>query len=158
MTAVARIQPDEPAKKVKRSTFQFAEHAYGRHSATLPVGWTIDDVLAPESWSEVAHLLDGNKMNNTKPQVGAVIEVRTEDHAFYAEIYVRAVEKMALHVDVIQFKPLGPQEAKETGKFDVRWNVGRRCYEVVRLSDKHIVATDLPKKEDAYSWIEQTAG
>jgi len=158
MNAVAKIQPEEQAKKVKQSTFQLAEHAYGRRSVTLPVGWTIDDILAPEAWSEVAHLLVGNKLNGIPPQDGTVIEVRTQDHAFYAELYVRAVEKMALHAEVIQYKPLGPQEVEDTGKFDIRWNVGRRGFDVIRKSDKQIVAEGLPKKEDAIAWIEQTIG
>lgn len=158
MTSVARIQPEEPAKKIKQSAFQLSEHAYGRRSVTLPVGWTLTDILAPESWSEVAHQLVGNRLNGIPPQEGTMIEVRTQDHAFYAELYVRAVEKMALHVEVIQYKPLGPQESKDTGKFDVRWNVGRRGFDVIRKSDKQIVAEGLPKKEDAYAWIEQTAG
>lgn len=156
MTAVAKIQSDEPTKKVKRSTFQFAEHAYGRHSVTLPVGWTIDDVLSAEAWSEVAHLLDGNKMSNTQPQVGAIIEVRTQDHAFYAELYVRAVRKMALDVDVIQAKPLGPKaENPVSGDYKPRWNVGAGGYDIIRKSDGAIVgrASDFKLKEDALAYI-----
>lgn len=158
MNAVVELTRPADQKKVKQSTFQLAEHAYGRRSVTLPVGWSIEDILAPEAWSEVAYLLVGNKLSGTLPQAGSIIEVRTEDHAFYAELYVRAVSKMSMDVDVIQYKPLGPQEVKDTGKFDVRWNVGRRGFDVIRKSDKQIVAEGLPKKEDAIAWIEQTVG
>lgn len=158
MNAAVKITdlPQDPAKKVKRSTFQFAEHAYGRHSARLPVGWTIEDVLAPESWSEVAHLLDGNKMSNTHPQVGAVIEVRTEDHAFYAELYVRAVRKMALDIALIgEVTYFGKKDEKPASDaYKPRWNVGAGGYDIVR-KDGAIVgrAADFKLKEDAFAYI-----
>jgi len=153
--AEATRETIEQPNKVKQSTFQLAEHAYGRRSVTLPVGWTLEEILAPEAWSEVAHLLEGNKLNGIPPQAGSIIEVRTQDHAFYAELYVRAVRKMALDVDVIQVKTLGPKDEKPiSGNYRPRWNVGAGGYDILR-SDGAIVgrASDFKLKEDAHAYI-----
>jgi hypothetical protein len=157
MTVAEATRPEaiEQPNKVKQSTFQLSEHAYGRRSVTLPVGWTLDEILAPEAWSEVAHLLEGNKLNGIPPQAGSIIEVRTQDHAFYAELYVRAVRKMALDVDVIQAKTLGPKDEKPiSGNYRPRWNVGAGGYDILR-SDGAIVgrASDFKLKEDANAYI-----
>lgn len=156
MNVAAKIQPEEPAKKVKQSTFQFSEHAYGRRSVTLPVGWTLEEIMAPEAWSEVAHLLEGNKLNGIPPQAGSIIEVRTQDHAFYAELYVRAVRKMALDVAVIQAKQLDPKDEKPVSDaYKPRWNVGAGGFDILRQSDGAIVgrASDFKLKEDAFAYI-----
>lgn len=158
MNAVAQTRREEELKRVKISSFQTSEYAFARYSTVLPVGWTIEDVLDPDAWAQIAYKLDKNKITNDPARVGAIIEVRTEDHAFYAELYVRAVRNMALDVQAVRYEPLGPQAAKLTGNFDVRWNVGARGFDVIRQSDKVVVAKGLAKKEDAYAWIEQTIG
>lgn len=145
-------------KKIALSNFRASEFAYARYAVTLPVGWTLDDLLIPEAWAQVAHVLDKTPMTNEPPRVGTIVEVRTEDHAFYAELYVRAVRKMALDVQVTLGPVLLGGEQKEVkGNFDVRWNVGKRGFDIVRKSDKVIVADGLLKKEDALAWIEKTA-
>ena len=146
-----------PVKKIALSLFRSSEFAYARYSVTLPVGWTLDEILDPEAWAQVAHVLDRVPVTGEPPRVGTIIEVRTEDHAFYAELYVRAVRKMALDVQVISGPVTLGVEKKDPQKFDVRWNVGKRAFDIVRKSDRVIVADGLPKKEDAYAWIEKTA-
>lgn len=158
MNAVAQTRREEDLKRVKISNFQTSEYAFARYSAVLPVGWTLDDVLDPDAWAQIAYKLDKNKITNDPARVGAIIEVRTEDHAFYAELYVRAVRNMALDVQAIRYERLGPKEEVQTAGFDVRWNVGRRGFDVVRKADGVIVADGLPKKEDAYAWIKKTIG
>lgn len=158
MNEVAKLsEPREELKRVKPTNFQTSEYAFARYAVLLPVGWTLEDVLVPEAWAHVAHKLDSNKVSKDPARTGAIIEVRTEDHAFYAELYVRAVRNMALDVQVV----LGPvvlgKEQKAHANFDVRWNVGKRGFDIVRKSDKQIVATGIPKKEDAHAWIEKMA-
>lgn len=162
MNAVAELrrpEPREELKRIKPTNFQTSEFAFARYSVVLPVGWTLDDVLDPDAWAHVAHKLDRNKISNDPARIGTIIEVRTEDHAFYAELYVRAVRASALDVwPILGPVRLGASQDKPTGNFDVRWNVGKRGFDIVRTSDKVVVAQGLPKKEDAYAWIEQTAG
>lgn len=163
MNAVAEMtkpaKAEEPPKRVKPTSFRAtSDYIFARFAIILPVGWILDDVLDPDAWAHVAHILDRNKITNEPARVGTLIEVRTEDHAFYAELYVRAVRDMALDVQVLQHVPLGPKVEKKSANFDVRWNVGKRGFDVVRKSDGAIVASGLPKKEDAYAWIDKIAG
>lgn len=163
MNAVAELTKlegarDEPIKRVKPNSLQLAEFAYARYSVELPVGWSLDDVLDPDVWAHVAHKLDRNKSTNEPARTGAIIEIRTEDHAFYAELYVRAVREKALDVQLVSYHVLGPKVIASNDRFETRWNVGRRGFDIVRLSDKAVVAQGFPKKEDATAWIEQTAG
>jgi hypothetical protein len=159
MNAVAELTRQEQLKRVKPASLQMSEHAYARYSVVLPVGWDLDDVLDPEAWAHVAHKFEKTKLTNEPDRSGAIIEIRTEDHAFYAELYVRAVRNMALDVQAILGPvKLGPQAEKQTAGFDVRWNVGSRGFDIIRQADKVVVAKGLPKKEDAHAWIEQTVG
>lgn len=157
VTELTRPEAVEHPNKAKQTAFQLSEHAYGRRSYTLPVGWTLEDTLLPEFWSEVAHLLEGNKLNGIPPQEGTIIEVRTQDHAFYAELYVRAVRKMALDVGLIGAPTyFGKKDEKPvSGDYKPRWNVGAGGYDIVRNSDGAIVgrASDFKLKEDAYAYI-----
>ena len=143
-----------------QTVFQLAEHAYGRFSVTLPVGVAFDEVLKPETWSQISHRFMRNPASGEPDRTGAVIEVRTQDHAFYAEIYVRAVRGTVLDVGVIR-EPVyfGPKDIK-TNAYEVRWNVGKRGFDVIRTSDRTIVegAEKFPTKELAYRWIEDVAG
>jgi hypothetical protein len=149
---------EDPLKRVKPTALNAtSDYEYPRFAVTLPVEWTLEDVLDPESWAHVAYKLDANKTTKDPARVGTIIEVRTEDHAWFAELYVRAVRPNALDLAVLRHTNLAPED-KETGNFHVRWNVGKRGFDVIRLSDKTIVASGLPKKEDAHAWIKETMG
>lgn len=156
MNAVAQTRREEELKRVKPTSLQMSEHAFARYSVVLPVGWTLEEVLTPEVWAHVAHKFEKTKLTNEPDRSGAIIEIRTEDHAFYAELYVRAVRKMALDVDVIQFKAIGPKDEKPvSGDYKPRWNVGAGGYDIIRHADGAIVgrASDFKLKEDALNYI-----
>lgn len=158
MTADILPRPElVTVKQVKQATFAEIGQHYNRFSVTLPVGWTLDDALVPEAWAQIAGVLDRDKASNRPAQTGSIIEVHTQDHAFYAELYIRAVRAMALDVEVIAHKPLGPQDAKESVGFKTRWNVGAQGFDIIREADSVVVgpAKDFPKKEDALAWIEK---
>ncbi len=146
----------EQPKKLALRHFMQTEYAYARLSATLPIDTTFEDCLNPEFWVAVAHQLQVTPVTGEPDRSGAVIEIRTADHAFYAELYVRAVQEQGLIVSVLR-EPvyLGPKEDSKPG-FRVRWNVGKREHEVIRQSDNIIVAGKFKVKEDAFKWIEDT--
>jgi hypothetical protein len=147
----------EPRKLLQRD-FRQSEFANARMSVSLPVGWTFEDTLKPEFWVNVAHLFHKQPHTNEPDKAGAVIEIRTEDHAFYAELYVRAVQERGFIVATLR-EPVyfGPKKTAVPG-FKTRWNVGARGYDIIRLSDKEIVghAADFKVKEHALAWIEDT--
>lgn len=147
----------EPPRTLKATAFAQAEFAYARFSATLPVGWTVEDALKPEFWVHIAHKLAKNPITNDPDRSGAVIELRTVDHAFYAKLYVRAVGERGLTVQLMG-EPVyfGPREVKSAA-YKERWNVGARGYDIIRVSDNEIVAHagKIKTKEQVQAWIDE---
>lgn len=158
---VKAVKKPEPAPEqplvLKPQAFSGAEFAYATFSATLPVGWTVEDALKPEFWVHVAHKLAKNPISNEPDRSGAIIELRTVDHAFYAQLYVRAVQERGLVV-ALMGEPVyfGPREVKSAA-YKERWNVGARGYDIIRVSDNEIVAhaSKIKTKEQVQAWIDE---
>lgn len=154
----------EEFKKEKREPKLLEKHfsidgsyAYQRSAITLPVGWKFEWCLKPEFWAQVAYKFKGDKMTGGIDVEGGVVEVRTEDHAFYGELYVRAVRDDGIVAAVLR-EPVyfGLQEIKSSA-FETKWNVGKRKFDIIRLSDREVVAS-AKTKDDAQSWINATTG
>lgn len=147
----------EPRKILQRDVKQ-SEFAFVRMSVVLPLGWTFEDVKKPEFWVNIAHLFQSPPQTNEADRSGAIFEIRTQDHAFYAEVYVRAVHERGLTVGVLR-EPVyfGPQKF-ETPQYVTRWNVGARGFDVIRKTDNEIVshAAQNKTKEMALAWIDDT--
>ena len=83
--------------------------------------------------------------------------VGREDHSAYAELYVRAVQERGLIVALLG-EPIyfGPKTA-EHAKFEIKWNVGKRGFDILRKSDREIVADGgkLKTREQAMAWIDR---
>jgi hypothetical protein len=163
MTAVLEnptIKPDakKEVRKLPNRDFIESEYAYADISVTMPIGHTIEDALKPEYWSQVAYRLQKNVNNGQPDRSGAIINLRSEDHAFFAQLYVRAVRDAALDVALVgEPTYFGPKTAKtKNDKYETRWNVGARGFDIVRSSDGAIVgkASDFRLKEDALQYIE----
>lgn len=164
--AVAAVQtepprqdvPILPANKCPPSAFQEAEFAYARMSFVLPAGHTYEDILRPEYWSAVSHRLQ-KRYENERDRRGAVIEVRSEDHAFYAELYVRAVLDAGLIVAPIRPPvSLMPDRTISAESLVAHWNLGKQGFDVVRCSDNEVVkdGNGFPTREKAEEWIRDT--
>lgn len=143
------------------SKFHIDGHQYIRFSATLPVGVTIEDALQPEYWVHICHILQKEPVAGDRDKAGSIIEVRTEDHAFYAELYVRAVQERGLIVELVRdVVSFGPKEVLKEEGFETRWNIGKKGFDIIRKTDREIVAdaATLPTKEMANEWIVKTVG
>jgi hypothetical protein len=153
-------EPPKPILPPGRENFSITEAGF--QFATIhvkqPVGHTVEDALRPEYWVHHARYLKAPPNSGQSDLVGSKIELRTLDHAHYAELYVRAVHDNTLVVDILR-EPVyfGPKNVG-TDQFDVRWNVGARGFDVIRKSDKKIVApaSELKTKEAAQEWIDKT--
>ena len=154
-TNVADLKTEPPRKLSGNSgSLELGQFNRERMAVTLPAGWTFEDTLKPEFWSQVVYRF---KAENGKDYAGRLIEVYTEDHAFYAELYVRAVRErdiiVAVARDPVYF---GPRDMKTPG-YEVRWNLGRKLHEIIRKSDKEIVGAE-KTRELAQEWIDKTIG
>ena len=146
------------------SNFQTTGQFYEDFQARLPVGVTVKDALRPEFWVHVVHLFKPNPTTGTGDATGSVIELRTEDHAFYARLYVRAVQERGLVVELMSPDKagvcyFGPKKIAYGEGFKTRWNVGKKGFDIIRKSDKEIVGdgAKFPTKEMANDWILETS-
>ena len=141
-------------KRILQKDVKLVEFAHRRWSAALQEGQTLDEALVPEFWSDVA------RGDQRGMMAGDVVELRSFDHSFFAEIYVRKVEQGSATValirstDFIDRKAEAKAEAAPHAALATRWNPGRQCFEVIRSSDKEVVSTGHKLKEDAKAWIE----
>jgi hypothetical protein len=153
------VAVDEEKRKILQKDFLQASFAFNRWSVTLPYGWDFTDCLDPEFWTNVAHLLAPNATNGQKSRIGDVIEIRTIDHAWYAELYVRAVRESALIVAVlrapVQLVPVKGMELPKGSKLDVRFNTSKAKYEVIRISDGSVIGEGFDLKETALNFVDR---
>lgn len=169
-----KIHRQDKPWTIKPSEFKPSEYAYADFSATIPSDCPFEEVLKSGFWSNVLHLVRSNTTTNEPDKTGATIQIRTQDHSYYALLYIRAT--MANGVIV---KCIGPTINFETGElcpvdlqtglpwegrpevrtdaFDIRWNVGKKGFDVVRRADQQVVADgkNLPVREMAEEWIEK---
>jgi len=137
--------------------FQALEFAYADFSAVIPAGWTYEETLAPNFWTNIVGLLAPNKSTGQPDRSGAIIHLRRRDNAFYAKMYVRAVLGNGLIVQCI-----GPSLDPKTGRacpidlktglawtggstetagnLRVQWSEPRNGFDVVRSFDGQSVA------------------
>lgn len=139
-------------KRILQKDFKLIEFAHRRWSADLQEGQTLEDTLQPEFWADVA------RGDNRGMIAGDIVEVRSFDHSFFAELYVRKAEQASATVALIRAADFVDRkaEAKADKANDVllpRWNVGSKRWDVIRSSDKQIISSAHALKEDAQAWI-----
>lgn len=142
-------------RKLSERHFEQEEFAYARFAVTLPVDWTVEETLKPEFWANVAYRLRTDPMSGRKDFPGSIITVRSADHSFYAELYVRAVQDAGLVIALVREPVYFGLRNVKSDNFETRWNVGKRMYDIIRNSDREIVAS-VKTKESAQDWIDKT--
>jgi hypothetical protein len=166
----------EQQHTAKPGSFQGSEYARASFDHVMQAGVPFEEVYKPGYWANISSKLARNLVVGQGDRTGAFIEVGTEDHAFYARLYVRAVLEAGLIVQCA-----GPQIDPKTGKscpvdlstggawgggveldselFEVKWNVGKRGFDVIRKSDLQVVAdgNNLKTRELAAEWIRKTS-
>lgn len=158
MADAATVEVKKPEqRKLEGNRLELAEVNRLRMAVTLPEGWAFEECLKPEFWSQVAYRFQAEQsFSNKRDWSGRIIEIYTEDNAFYAELYVRAVRKTDIIVSVV-CEPIYFGEKTVSAGYDVRWNVGKRKFDILRLIDKEVVA-DAVTRELAAEWIAKTTG
>ena len=129
--------------------------AYADIDVTMPVRHKLEDALKPEYWALHTHKMLKPQFSSGPDWSGAIIYLRTDDHALYAQLYVRAVRQGGLDVAVIGEPTYFGPKSIETGGYEPRWNVGKRGYDIIRKSDRTLVADgkDIRTRDDVQAWI-----
>ena len=96
-------------------------------------------------------------MTGEPDRAGAIIELRTEDHAFYARVYVRAVQERGLIVAPLGEPTYFGLKAVRSKGYRERWNLGKKGFDIIRLSDNVIVVDGdkIKTKDQAQAWIDE---
>ena len=131
--------------KLQYGGMNTADHYQTRWGALLKAGHGMEDVTRPAYWSILAPRL-------TK---GDIIDVRTEDGRFYAEIYVTGVKTTGITVQVLRHVELdghvkGPIE---TPDFVYAYKGPSWGHCVIRREDAMVMVKNLESKAEALLWI-----
>jgi hypothetical protein len=140
------------------SRFKEEQYAFSAMSYVMKVDEDFEDCLKPAYWAQVAHIMQPDPMNHRGGREGGIITIRREDHAFYAELYVRATADRSLIVSVINGPHHFGDKVKQTNdRYKTQWVVSAKGYNVIRKSDGAIVgkAEDLKTKEQATEFINE---
>lgn len=165
----------------KPAWLEESQFAFMDMSLQIPPTIDFNDVLKPGFWANVANTFQKNSISQSEKH-GAIIHVRTNDHAYYAILYVRAVLSNGLIVQCV-----GPAVDKngkpcpvnlQTGQawsteglqeqikrlagvdFELKWNESKSGFDIVRPSDRIIIsgAENHKTRESALEFVKQLVG
>jgi len=140
---------DAPARIVPLSADRWKFGDFGRtiHTVTVPAGTDFETVCRPEYWG-----------NLTRMTVDDIIQIGTDDRAWFAELIVIGKARNSATVAVLRapvalsaaFKP-------EPGAvlFDVQYAGAHGKWRVIRKSDRAVMKDRCESESEARKWVEQ---
>ena len=142
---------------LERFSVRADSYAYADIDVTMPVGHTVEDALKPEYWALHAHKMKKPQFSSGPDWAGAISYLRRDDHAFFAQLYVRAVRQNSIDVALLGEPVYFGPKAIDAAGFEPRWNVGKRGFDIIRKSDRVQVADgkDIRTKDDVQRWLEE---
>lgn len=132
-----------PALPGSDSNFQLAEHARYVYRAGVPAGVPSDRLKDADYWVHHARKL----------KAGFLIEAVAQDGKWFAELYVRKVDKDGAHCTMLRCVSL-EEKAPAAAEFRVAFG-GAHKWRVVRTSDNHVVHHGEPTEADAQRWLDE---
>jgi hypothetical protein len=139
---------------------QETSYAFIDMSAQIPPTIKFSEVLKPGFWANVVHNFQRDSIAG-REKSGAVVRIRTTDHSYYADLYVRAVLSNGLIVQCmgpsidengkpcpinlqtgLPWKDEDAEDARETLSDEdlfLRWNVGKSGFDIIRRSDGIVI-------------------
>ncbi len=146
---MADVTPIKP--RLLPKNFGEASFGHRRWYADLSESNTLADAMQPYFWVDAVDKLSGHDSNYTRA-IGDIIEVRKLDSGLYAELIVREIGKGFIKVD--QLRMAEPEAViVPEGPLEPKWNVGKRCWEVIRKDNKQQMFTGYQTKAKAVEAI-----
>lgn len=128
--------------------WQLGEFLNARHAVCLVAGTPFENVLQPEFWANIVRLRPDD-----------IIEVRTEDRKFYAELIVLARGRNWATVAVIR-EPIALKSAalppSMTSAYTIEYGGSHVQWRVLRHSDRSVVRDKFPTEDAAVLWVKNT--
>lgn len=112
-------------------------------SAQPEPGTTLEDMLLPEYWTNVAKTF----------KAGDRVEVTAADGEWFAELFVRSTTDQSVRVHPLRHTVFGTAQTKnENPAIDIRHR-GGAGWSVIRLSDKAVLFEGGKTREQADDWV-----
>jgi len=138
--------PTKRDVKLNGGAFQTADHYATRWGAVLSPFHEYKDCFNPAFWS----------INAPKIERDSIIEVRTEDQRFFAELYVVDSNRQGISVVELRYFDLQgdvPVLEADVG-YSPKWKGPQLRWCVIRDSDAAMMQKQLKSKAQAISWIQ----
>lgn len=147
MTEIAKSR----APKILDRQFGLVEFKFRRWSAELTEEQTLEIALDPTFWAGQVDKIMGHDKSKGR---GDIIEIRKADISLYAELLI--VEIGAGFVKTVLISEAKPEsiEIPASSPLATKWNVGKRCHEVVRVADNQVMHSGFQTKTSAAAWID----
>jgi len=144
--------------KLLEKDLRLQEHARAIFDVTLPAGMQFEECLEPDFWAVVAFRF-GRRPGVVTDLTGAIINIGRVDHAFFAQLYVRAVHPKSLDVAVLR-EPVyfGPQDDETVDGFEIRWNAADKGFDILKGANIVGRARDFKLREKALLWVAANKG
>lgn len=145
-----------PAAPLKRRLMErqaaVASFKYNTWAVDLDEAQSLDDVMDSHFWASIAEKIMGQ--DKTAPKGwGDLIQIRKRDTEQFLEVMVVSIGKGFVKVVPLRgYEPKAVSEP-ETAPLTTRWNPGKKCREVIRKSDKMLMASNFQTQEEAVAWI-----
>ena len=171
----AKLRDMDKPKALLQSRFKMAQHGQGHFHVLVPVDHEYEDVLRREFWVNVQPTLKWVKGRQELDFRGSLIDVFREDMAWHAQLRVTAIvgdglsvvcqgpsfdvktgKKMPMDLDT-ELAWKGDKPVKEGEPYEKNWNIGKMGYDIVRTSDRELVAdgSKIKTKAQAEHWINE---
>ncbi len=143
----------KPNRKLLETQFNSAEFVRRDMIATPEAGTTLDEMLEPAYWSNVARFGTPGALKQWDR-----IEVRPADGAWWAELIVLTVQPFAVKVATLRskhFSKLTPEEeaAEIPAGYEVKSRGAAHGWSVTRQSDRVVLHEKARSRDDALGWL-----
>jgi hypothetical protein len=152
--AAMRVGPkgSDPSKPRQRLREKPAAVGFGNNTwqAKLEEGQTLGDAMQPNFWADHAELFLGQ---DKKGGLLDKIEVRQLATGLYAELLITEIGRGYVKVKLIKDSPPDSVAVPADSPLTTKWNVSKLSHDVIRASDRTVMATGFQSKAAAAAWI-----
>lgn len=131
-------------RSLRESRFTPADQVRNTWSVVPEEGTPMEALMEPAYWVHVARKL----------RPGDIIEVRAEDGAWFARLYVQATQRLSAKVALLDkhvFEDVAAEDAG--GDFEVMWKGPHHRHSVIRKSDRKTLQHGFESREAAFLWL-----
>lgn len=157
-SVIPNPQPAAPPvpqpKRAQMRNFGLIEFKRRVYDYELTADQSVEDALEPTFWTDAVAGVMGYDANNPKGR-GDIIKLWKPDTSESATLRIIEIGKGYIKTRLEgRWTEGATKQLPDDARFTTRWNVGRRCHEVVR-GDGQVMSGGHQTKDGATEWIAQ---